>query len=569
MKVVENPLIRACLDKEYLELIRLLNVESHDVNCRESQAPHRTPVLIAAEHGHLEMVHILIEFNASIEIVDDYNENALFKASQQGHLSLVDYLLRRGAYATPECMIAAAENEDIEVIRLLVISFNARNELTLLHHLVYMQREEYPEHIIRALKLVCNVFKRIARPGIVDKLSDTNMTAALMSVASGKLHLIPLFATMGANLNIPSGADHITPLMLAVGRGDEYCTRVLLHNKADIDRMDPRTGVSPLLQACAAGYTNTARALIEMRADVFAVSSTGSSALTLASRLGKQRLVGLLLERGRAERTEMRLAAEGYTEEQIIEHQHARLCAKALKGLTAKAVASGRPAVVDLPAPAYTYEFPSLPNDSRLPLPGHRDPPGAVACTPIAPPPPRMKPSVYSSVTAWVNHRDAEGRTALHCAASFRGATGIVDLLLYHRAEVNSVDEHKASALMLASSVSNNKETVSFLLESRADPNLLDKQNNNALAYAYEGSNVGVIKELLKAKCNPLFVNKQGSTVVMGDARRRTAVSAPRSDRVDSEMITCILDGLLNMGSLSDGRTMSDGEDLRKKQRRM
>ncbi|KAE9385780.1 ankyrin, partial [Gymnopus androsaceus JB14] len=56
-----------------------------------------TPLMIAAEIGHLDVVSVLIEEGANVNAQSEDGSTALRQASQEGHLEIVKLLLNHGA----------------------------------------------------------------------------------------------------------------------------------------------------------------------------------------------------------------------------------------------------------------------------------------------------------------------------------------------------------------------------------------------------------------------------------------------------------------------------------------
>jgi len=83
--------------------------------------------------------------------------------------------------------------------------------------------------------------------------------------------------------------------------------------------------------------------------------------------------------------------------------------------------------------------------------------------------------------------------TMLNTAINVSKNKKIVELLLKHKADVNSKDAFNTTALMYAAS-SGNKEIVELLLSYGADVNANDGQGNTVLSAARESNNKSIIK---------------------------------------------------------------------------
>jgi len=101
---------------------RLVNIETTDKN-------DATPLVLAAENGHLKIVQYLINQGADKEgIEDNYEkkETPLMSAAKNGHLTIVQYLVEYGANKEAEDnmgntpLMYAVFNENLETIKYLV-----------------------------------------------------------------------------------------------------------------------------------------------------------------------------------------------------------------------------------------------------------------------------------------------------------------------------------------------------------------------------------------------------------------------------------------------------------------
>uniref|UniRef100_A0A673LWE1 Histone-lysine N-methyltransferase EHMT1-like n=1 Tax=Sinocyclocheilus rhinocerous TaxID=307959 RepID=A0A673LWE1_9TELE len=81
------------------ELQRILHmlVEGVDPNLRMDSEKRKTPLHCAAEEGHKEICHILVQAGANLDMCDAEQRTPLIYACENNHLETVKYLLKAGA----------------------------------------------------------------------------------------------------------------------------------------------------------------------------------------------------------------------------------------------------------------------------------------------------------------------------------------------------------------------------------------------------------------------------------------------------------------------------------------
>lgn len=89
--------------------------------------PYETPIIAAAENGHLDIVKTLVEAGAELEARNTYtSQTALYKAVEHKHRDVIEYLLSKGADPMTEesfgknILMLAIIQDDFDLIRLLV-----------------------------------------------------------------------------------------------------------------------------------------------------------------------------------------------------------------------------------------------------------------------------------------------------------------------------------------------------------------------------------------------------------------------------------------------------------------
>ncbi|XP_059404272.1 histone-lysine N-methyltransferase EHMT1-like isoform X1 [Carassius carassius] len=110
------------------ELQRILQmlVEGVDPNLRMDSEKRKTPLHCAAEEGHKEICHILVQAGSNVDICDVEQRTPLMYACENNHLETVKYLLKAGASAGHKdmrgstCLHLAARGGHTGVLQYLV-----------------------------------------------------------------------------------------------------------------------------------------------------------------------------------------------------------------------------------------------------------------------------------------------------------------------------------------------------------------------------------------------------------------------------------------------------------------
>nr|XP_014342069.1 PREDICTED: histone-lysine N-methyltransferase EHMT1 isoform X4 [Latimeria chalumnae] len=87
-----------------LQKVLLMLVDGIDPNFKLEQQSKRTPLHAAAEAGHMEICHMLIQAGANIDSCAEDQRTPLMDAAENNHLDTVKYLLKAGALVDPKDM---------------------------------------------------------------------------------------------------------------------------------------------------------------------------------------------------------------------------------------------------------------------------------------------------------------------------------------------------------------------------------------------------------------------------------------------------------------------------------
>jgi len=405
-----------------------------DINSRGATGD--IPLTIAAGKGNLEMVKLLIEHGAEVDIGKQSGDRTpLLEAAAHGYADVAGYLISKGADVNAEGkgltpLLAASAGglvnfgppgDQAKTIRILLengADVNVQDESWLKTGrtpLMYAVRRGDAE-------LVQAFLDKGARLDLKNKDGDT----ALSLARKEGLEYIAQLLERSAGRNAPAQADPATDsLFKAVKEGSLERVKRLVDKGADVNLRAP-SGSTPLMYAADGNKIDIVRFLLTRGADVNAKNGTNNTALIYASIKGNVEVSKELLK------------------------SKADVNAKNINKADALiyAVLQNKPAMV----------------------------------------------SVLIKGGARVGERYDDGKTALIMAAE-EGFTAIVKLLIVGKADVDAADQNNVTALMIACE-KGNADMAEALLKAGADAGKKSKYGETALSKAISGNHERIVRML-------------------------------------------------------------------------
>ncbi|XP_067652079.1 putative ankyrin repeat protein RF_0381 [Haliotis asinina] len=283
-----NMLLSACREGD-MEVVKF--VLSQNIVDVDSRGPRKkTPVMLAAQYGHKEVVKVLVENGADLSLAYDTGSNGLHLACSKGRLEVVKYIISqnivdincRGLGKKTAAMIAAGCGHK-EVVELLVengadLSLACASGSNILHLACSRGRLE--------------VVKYILSQNIVDINSRglKKKTPVMNAAESGHKDVVELLVEKGANLSLACDTgSNILHFTCSKGRL-EVVKYILSQNILDINSrgMMKKT---PVMNAAESGHKEVVELLVENGADLSLTYGTGSNILHLACSKGHLEVV--------------------------------------------------------------------------------------------------------------------------------------------------------------------------------------------------------------------------------------------------------------------------------------
>ncbi|XP_062930034.1 histone-lysine N-methyltransferase EHMT1-like isoform X1 [Mobula hypostoma] len=193
-----------------MQKVLLMLVDGIDPNFRAEHQNKRTPLHAAAEMGHVEICHMLVQAGANLDTCDDDQRTPLMDAAENNQLETVKYLLKAGALG---------DHKDVE-------------GSTCLH--------------LAAKKGHYDVVVHLLSTGLIDVncQDDGGWTSMIWATEYKHIDIVKLLLSKGADINIRDNEENIC-LHWAAFSGCVDIAEIFLNAKCDLTAVNMH-GDSPL-----------------------------------------------------------------------------------------------------------------------------------------------------------------------------------------------------------------------------------------------------------------------------------------------------------------------------------
>jgi ankyrin repeat protein len=299
--------------------VRVLIEQQADVNA--AQADGATALAWAAHWNDLEAADLLLRAGADVNAANDYGVTPLALACVNGSAAMVDRLLKAGANAnaaqatgeTPIMTCARTGNADaVQHLIAHEANVNAAETWKSQTALMWAAADRHPE----AVRLL------LARGADVHARTKSGFTPLLFAAQQGNVETALLLIEAGSDVN-EAAPDGMTPLLIAAASGHGPLAIFLLDHQADPNATSERgntalhyaasgrnlleltkallarganpnaqltrgeVGATPFFLAAAAGNVPVMRTLLEGGADPRIPTKENTTALMVASGVGR------------------------------------------------------------------------------------------------------------------------------------------------------------------------------------------------------------------------------------------------------------------------------------------
>uniref|UniRef100_A0A672JIS0 Ankyrin 3a n=1 Tax=Salarias fasciatus TaxID=181472 RepID=A0A672JIS0_SALFA len=248
-----------------------------------------TPLYMAAQENHLEVVRFLLENSASQSMATEDGFTPLAVALQQGHDQVVSLLLEndtKGKVRLPALHIAARKDDTKAAALLLQNDHNAdvesKSGFTPLHIAAHYGN-------INVATLLLN------RGAAVDFMARNDITPLHVASKRGNSNMVKLLLDRGSKIDAKT-KDGLTPLHCGARSGHEQVVEILLDRGAPI-LSKTKNGLSPLHMATQGDHLNCVQLLLQHDVPVDDVTNDYLTALHVAAHCGHYKVAKLIVDK--------------------------------------------------------------------------------------------------------------------------------------------------------------------------------------------------------------------------------------------------------------------------------
>ncbi|XP_019742428.1 protein TANC1-like [Hippocampus comes] len=295
-----------------IKVSRLLMLGGANVSWFTEVVGHAPILAVHAHLGHVEMVGLLMEMGAAVDVSTDSGVTPLCLAAAAGHADVVSLLCKKGAKVgqadkNGQCaLLHGALKGHTEIIGILLgQDWGPENAVDPQQHQITTGKKQAVQQAVTAAASVGHTQVVKSLLDLEDEQLAVQMDAhdslwgeTVLSAAAGRgrLEVCMLLLDRGAGLEVPNRRGMV-PLLSAAKHGHTQVAELLLKHDADMSVCD-KQGRTPLMLAASEGHGSTVEMLLSKGASVSAADQESLTATAWACMRGHRGVLQHLVDAG-------------------------------------------------------------------------------------------------------------------------------------------------------------------------------------------------------------------------------------------------------------------------------
>nr|XP_047126785.1 serine/threonine-protein phosphatase 6 regulatory ankyrin repeat subunit A-like [Hydra vulgaris] len=468
-----------------------------------------TPLLVACYYGYHNILRILLDNDARVDLFDENGKAALHVACENGHILCVNLIMEKRAYVNAKTKLGmtpvslAASNNHCQLIEILVNKYMASYDIQSLIKRSALHVASERGHI-EACKILIHL-------GADPMLADINQAAPIhLAAENNHPDVVKMFLDVRPDLSYFINKDGNNCAHIAAAKGSLEVLKALIKVNSTMSFSKSKTTLrTPLHLAAIHDHVDIIQLLINQGVSLLEEDKDGLTPLHLAAKFGARNAIELFKGKisfnvfsSKTGMNPLHLAAEFDQAECLVE-----LMSKVPPSIASECPAGKIPAETEHGLTCLHY---AAKNGHEVTLRQLLNSDGVIVEHPtskkgllsihmaIAEGHANVTSILLSRSAEQINARCAIGRTALHFAAGNKHLE-LVQLLLGQGAEIDAQDKNGWTPLHYAADAGST-DIVIFLVQMGAQPSIEDMDGKAPITFAAKHHHLQTMSFLLLHK---------------------------------------------------------------------
>ncbi|XP_067650397.1 ankyrin repeat domain-containing protein 17-like [Haliotis asinina] len=284
---------KACRKGDLGRVKHILFQGSVDVNSR-GEKHRKTPLMVAAQEGHVKIVHFLVRKGADVSLVDENGDNVLHMACRGGLMAIVKYIVKHNTVdinskgmrgSTPLLQTVYCGYMDVFI-------FLVSKEANVSHvdddgeNILHLACRGGHEYMVRYVLEECSVD--------INSRGNNGETSLMKAASEGHIHVFGCLMSFGANRHlVDTDGDNILHHASIAGHGN-MVVFIVTREMVDINSRG-KYERTPLMRAAYYGHREICDLLVRFGGRMDLVDDKGHNILHLSALSGQVEMMKYIL----------------------------------------------------------------------------------------------------------------------------------------------------------------------------------------------------------------------------------------------------------------------------------